>query len=128
MVRCKRQSVATHGNGFRLLLPCWESALLIDYRYLRRLTAEDLEHGGFGTREYAGIVLTAATWEWASRCSLRRETRSRRSAARAVDEHEFDQLAKQEGVSLFDPNEGPVAAPDFGMFATCKTCSASPGC
>jgi hypothetical protein len=92
------------------------------------VTTQDLEEGGgFGTREYAGVVVVAATWEWAIELLAQERDTLSAIAARAADEHEFDQLAKEEDLMLSDPDEGLVAAPDFGMFAICVSLCAA-GC
>jgi hypothetical protein len=51
----------------------------IDYARLRTPTEEDLEHGGFGSRQYSVALVLDATWELA----LEELTRERASSVPA---------------------------------------------
>jgi hypothetical protein len=99
----------------------------VDYRRLRAPSRDDLEGGGFATRQYAGVLVIGANWELASEWLVRERDTLAGIAAQAADEHEFDELANEEVVDLMDPDEGPVAAPDLGMFAACLALCAA-GC
>jgi hypothetical protein len=101
----------------------------VDYRKLRAPSADDLDYGGFATRGYAGILVVAATWEEASEWLAREREVVARIGAQAVDDREFDELARDEEneVGIDDPMEGPVAAPELGMFAACLALCAG-GC
>jgi hypothetical protein len=101
----------------------------VDYRRLRAPSADDLEYGGFATRGYAGVLVVAATWEEASDWLAREREAVARIGAQAEDDREFDELARgeEDAVSIDDPIEGPVSAPDLGMFAACLALCAG-GC
>ena len=70
-----------------------------------------------------------ANWEDGAECLNRERDDLAHVAAGANDAEEFDVVAKHaEGeMTLWDPDEGPVAAPDLGMFAACVTLCAA-GC
>jgi hypothetical protein len=101
----------------------------VDYATIRPPSFEDIAYGGSATRGYAGLLVVTATWNDAVEClSYEREAVARLGAA-ADDADVFDELAQDEEAeaTLWDPEEGPVAAPDLGMFAACTALCAA-GC
>jgi hypothetical protein len=101
----------------------------VEYRKLRAPSSDDLEYSAFGTREFAGVLVVAATWEEAEEWLARERETLAGIAAQAADDAEFDALAREEegALALDDPEEGFVAAPDLGMFAACLALCAA-GC
>jgi hypothetical protein len=101
----------------------------VDYQELHTPSAQDLEYGGFATRQYSIALVLQATWELASEWLARERGIVARIASQAADAHEFDLLARkeEEDVTIADPNEGFVGAPDLGMFAACLALCAG-GC
>jgi hypothetical protein len=101
----------------------------VDYTILRPPSVADLTSGGFGTRGYAGSLVAGATWEDAAECLSRERKVVARIEADAEDAEAFDELARDEEAeaTVWDREEGPVAAPDLGMFAACLALCAA-GC
>jgi hypothetical protein len=93
----------------------------VDYAILSPPSADDLAYGGFATRGYAGGLVAGATWDDAAEWLSQEREVVARIGADADDAAAFDELAKGEEAeaTLWDPDEGPVAAPDLGMFAAC---------
>jgi hypothetical protein len=124
--RCPRRTAEV------LMLPrtTVDIAWNIDYAGLRTPTEEDLEYGGFGSRQYSVALVLDATWEQALEELTRERAAVGRIAMEATSAGEFDSLAREEEETLEyidDPNEGFVTAPDLGMNAACVALCAA-GC
>ena len=97
----------------------------VDYEQLIRLTDEDFEQGGFGTRGYAASIVANASWEGAEELLEQERRVLAKIAKRAADEQEFDRIASEEDLGIFDdPMEGVVSL-DFGMLSVCTALGAA---
>jgi hypothetical protein len=101
----------------------------VDYGILQPPSEDDLAYGGFATRGYSRLLVTAATWGDAAEYLSQERQVVARIAATADDAEAFEELAREEEAEamLWDPDEGPVAAPDLGTFAACLALCAA-GC
>jgi len=106
-----------------------EISWTIDYARLRTPKEDDLENGGFGTREYSIALVQGADWEEAIELLRKEREAVARISASASDAEEFNEMAREEEGDevLADPNEGFVVPPDLGMYAVCVALCAA-GC
>jgi hypothetical protein len=68
----------------------------VDYGTLYEPSVDNIECGGFGTREYAGALVMEADWSQARDWLVREREALTRIASSAEDDVEFDELAAEE--------------------------------
>ncbi len=99
----------------------------IDFGALREPSDNELDYGGFGTRQYARQLVVEATWEEAADWLANERDAVDRLGRIAHDEDEFDDLAEAKGDGIIDELEGFVTAPDLGVRAAVTALCAA-GC